>query len=158
MGQLTVGILYGCKIPDDVLLLTEDAEVDGDEGLLDRWAEVNRAEIEAADKAVEGACALYPGVMPYEFESGCDRFVPDMEYDGGEPLMGFWIAAGASGKNGIPRLRALVVDAKKLSTEEPYAKAYRKAVERWDRFAAWAKSRGVKLPKARLWVTQTEVA
>lgn len=152
MGQMTVGILYGCKPPKGVLLHDEEAY---ESGLFDRWYKASAAAIEAAQAKINAECQANPG-MGYRL--AYEEFEPAHELDGDVELLGFWIAAGASGKSGLPRLETPTPNAKRLCAREPYATAYRNAVERWGRFAAWAATQGVKLPRAKLWVTQTEVA
>lgn len=158
MGQMTVGILYGCKPPKGLVLRDDFAETPEDAGLLYRCDMAFNDQIAARQAEIDAACMATPGTMPYEFEGASAVFVPDWETDAEEELIGFWVAAGASGKNGLPTLGLIPVNAKRLCAREPYATAYRNAVERWDRFAAWAATQGVKLPRAKLWVTQTEVA
>jgi hypothetical protein len=158
MGQTTVGVLYGIKAPAGVVLRDERYRAPiATRGLLDRWEHECNALIEAHDEKLDAWVMAKPGRMPYQREDGTARYVPDHEYDGGD-LVGFWIAAGASGKDGLPRLRTLVVSKEAIRTTEPYARAYRNARRRWRRFAKWAAAQGVTLPKPRLWVTETEVA
>lgn len=97
------------------------------------------------------------------------RFVPGTEYverRGPYParkvlsamtLMGFWVAAGASGKPGCPYFGG-AVPLSGLAESAQYAAAANRARLRWSRFARWARKQGVKLPRARLYLTETEVA
>lgn len=154
MGQTTIGILYGVKAHDGLVLYSED----GDSGLIERWQHECSALIKAHQAKVDAKVVSTPGMMPWMLERGEARYVPDCEWESNPPLFGFWVAAGASGKNGLPNLNYLSVPLADLRTTEPYARAYRNARRRWARFARWARAQGVDLPEARLWMTMTEVA
>lgn len=154
MGQTTIGILFGVQEPEGVELYSDD----GESGLLERWQAENIAAIIARRRWIDEQCMDRPGTMPYEFESGEARIVPDLETETGTPMLGFWVAAGASGKDGLPNLLNLPVPLAALRTTEPYARAYRNARRRWWRFVRWARTQGVELPRPRLWITGTEVA
>lgn len=70
-------------------------------------------------------------------------------------LVGYWLALGGSGMESVDYLGD---PAKPL---DAYAKgaAYQRAKRAWDRFAKWARAEhGLKLPRAKLWLTATEVA
>jgi len=155
MGQMTVGILYGVRWPEGLVLYSDE---EGEKGLLDRWYDANREAIDARYEWIKARCMAKPGTMPYQFEGGSARIIPDAEYDNDPPLMGFWICAGASGKDGLPRMESLAMPTAKVRTVEPYAKAYRNARRRWGRFARWARAQGVEVGKPRLWRAETEVA
>ncbi len=84
---------------------------------------------------------------------------PDTPHgDGNHDIIGFWVAVGASGEDGVPDLdEDFPLDG--LLTVLKYNQAYRRAVKAWAKFAAWAeKKRGIKLDSPRLWLAQTEVA
>ena len=153
MGQITIGILFGVQAPEGVELYSDDSE----SGLLERWYDRNAAAIAARRQWIDRRCMSVPGTMPWQFESGEQRIVPDLETETETPMLGFWVAAGASGKSGLPYLGA-AVPLSAIRTTEPYARAYRNARRRWWRFVRWARTQGVELPRPRLWITQTEVA
>ncbi len=155
MGQWTIGVLYGCESPEGVTLYDDDSD---EGGLLDKCDGAFRDAILAHDEACTAKVMAKPGRMPYDYEDGRSRYVPDWETDGKPHLLGFWVAAGASGKNGLPSLNRKAVALEDIPTTEPYARAYRNARRRWRRFARWAKTQGVTLPKPRLYLTPTEVA
>ncbi len=85
-------------------------------------------------------------------------------YGRGEPdedegcvLLGYVVAVSHGWKRGaVPIEKCVALD--DVPVTAPYAEAYRKAVERWEKFASWAKTQGVPLPAARLWLTTVEVA
>ena len=158
MGQMTVGILFGVRAPEGVELFSDSLERGANEGLLDRWSRECEALIDAHRAMVNAKVRATPGVMPYHFEGAHDRYVPDAMHDNDPYLIGFWICAGASGKDGLPHMENLAMPTSKVRTVEPYAKAYRNAKRRWSRFAKWARAQGVDLPKPRLWRAETEVA
>ncbi len=155
MGQMTIGILFGVAVPGGLVLYDDE---DYEKGLLDRWQAANADAITARQEWITARVMSGCGKMPYEFESGDDRIVPDMESDSRPQLLGFWVCAGASGKNGLPNLHYLAVPLAAIRTTEPYARAYRNARRRWWRFVRWARTQGVDLPRPRLWITPTEVA
>lgn len=157
MGQITLGILYGVEAPEGVVLLAEDRE-DGceDDGLLDAW---------------ERACGGPIGRLQERFTAGVlagkrrqwgadasTRYIPDIEYTAGARLLGFWVAVGATGKSGVPRLSHTPLLISPRSFREEYPRGYAHARRRWRRFARWAVARGVTLPRARMWLVETDVA
>lgn len=72
-------------------------------------------------------------------------------------FLGFWIAAGASGKDGVPVLGSFPLD--DLLSIKSYKKAHERAVNAWVAFAKWAhETKGIDLGAPRLWIVQTEVA
>ena len=158
MGKMTMGILLGVRVPDGVELCN-----DGDDsGLLDRWSLACRDRIVDHNRAVHSWVMSRPGRMPYMRISGAERYVPGWPPD--VDLIGFWIAAGASGLPGLPILGEwqspgyIPVGFSRAGVREAYPRAYRNARIRWRRFARWAEAQGVTLPRATLWLTPTEVA
>mgnify|MGYP000853175546 CR=1 FL=1 len=152
MGQMTYGVLLGCKMPEGVTLYDDEYDTPMEKrGLINRWQDACADNIAALKEKLEarGARGMFWRAK------GC--YVPDLEYDSG--LLGFWCAVGASGKEGVPFLEeAFALSAKAFREHAVYGKAYRKARRRWRRFARWAATQGVTLPKARLYLTMTEVA
>ena len=63
-------------------------------------------------------------------------------------LVGFWVAVGRSGKDGVPSLD-VTVGIDEIPTKRPYAAAYKRAVKRWEAFALWCSARNVTPPLAR---------
>lgn len=131
MGQFTHAILYGARIPSDAHLRTGDAG-DNTKGLLDVWEDERRGCGRSRDRA-------------FSVEA-------DDEFD----VIGFWVAVGGGGIDGVPLLGACVEVSDGAVTEE-----YRERVAivrpMWDEFCAWARERGVKFDTERLWLTMTEV-
>lgn len=116
-------------------------------GLLDDWRHACRREIKALEKS--------DTLAPYEYAA--DRIVPATECCANIPLCGFWIAAGGSGKPGRLDMPA-ALDMLAIESIEPYATGIKVARERWQRFADFAAKQGVKLPDAKLYLAETEVA
>jgi hypothetical protein len=91
-----------------------------------------------------------------EFPERASRPAADYNDEHQTHFLGFWVAAGASGKQGIPTLGTFPLD--DLLIMPAYKKAHDRAVKAWAKFAAWAEKRGIKLDPPRLWLVQTEVA
>ena len=72
-------------------------------------------------------------------------------------LIGFWVAVGASGKDGYPDLDTSFPLDGFLNVPE-YKKSYDRAEKAWQMFASWAASEGHAFGEPRLWLVQTEVA
>lgn len=136
MGQSTFAVLYG--IAEEGLDLGSE-----DEGTLCAWHQ------ECADK-----------IKAYDKRHGSWRgeaaYIPNRPYEASLPLLGFYIAVGASGKRGVPSLEAFTLS--RAGVREAFPDGYKAARRRWRRFAKWAATQGVTLPKARLYLTETEVA
>ncbi len=158
MGQWTFGIMYGVRQSDVAAELYEEDTYE--RGLLNRWEIECRPLIEDHDANAHEWVMAKPGRRPYERMRGEERYVPRMEHDGRPNLLGFFVTVGASGRGGLPSMNdtAFAFSAKSLREDPRFALAYRNARRRWSRFARWATSQGVTLPRARLWITNTEVA
>lgn len=200
MGQTTMGIMWGVRVPEGVCIddlpvgvilydadlhavaingaarvlcgLAPHAELWDDEnfaGLLDRWCDECEPLIDAHDAKVEAWVAAKPGRMPWRRMDGRDRYVPDYEPDAG--VAGFWIAAGASGKDGLPILDEwkspgyTPVEMTRAGVRSAFPKAYRNAVARWARFRRWcdthrdlAGAEHFAQTAPSLWLVPTEVA
>jgi len=138
MGQTTMGIMWGVRVPEGVCMWDDENFA----GLLDRW---------------------------WRRMDGRDRYVPDYEPDAG--VAGFWIAAGASGKDGLPILDEwkspgyTPVEMTRAGVRSAFPKAYRNAVARWARFRRWcdthrdlAGAEHFAQTAPSLWLVPTEVA
>ncbi len=152
MGQMTYGVLLGCAMPEGVTLYNNKYDTPMEKrGLIIRWQDVCADNIAALKKKFEARGARE------QFFRAKDCYVPRLKYDAN--LLGFWCAVGAPGKEGVPSLEEhCALSAKAFREHAVYGKAYRKARRRWRRFARWAATQGVTLPKARLYLTMTEVA
>jgi len=152
MGQMTYGVLLGCAMPEGVTLYDDEYDAQMEKrGLINRWQDACAGNIAALKEKLEARGAR--GML----WRAKDCYVPDLEYDAN--LLGFWCAVGASGKEGVPSLEEPFALSAKAFREHPtYAKAYRKARRRWRRFARWAATQGVALPKPKLHLAMTEVA
>lgn len=165
MGQMTMGIMWGVRVPKGVRLWNDEDST----GLLDHWCEACREEIDKHDDARSAWVTAKPGRMPYQRICGRRRYVPDYEPDAG--VCGFWIAVGAGGKDGLPSLDEwqspgyTPVEMTRAGVKLAFPKAYRNAVARWARFRRWcddhadldgAERFAVTAPS--LWLVPTEVA
>lgn len=130
MGQMTVGIMYGCESPD--LPVTEDS----DEPLYDliyRWEQAKRIAWTRKGPRIR------------------------QNNEGSKTLLGVWIAVGGSGKDDAGYIGDACVPFD--SVRDVFAKRINKAAKLWGRFAAWAaKKEGIELPAAQLWITPCETA
>lgn len=145
MGGWTIGILFGCEVPADIDLHGDDGP---GFGLLGKCEKAFEAQIKATKAS---------GVLK-RFETAESVFVPDTESSGSTYMMGFWVAAGGSGKPGCVNLNSACVQLDEIATTKPFMGAIARARLRWRRFARWAKAEGVTLPEARLYLTPCEVA
>ncbi len=69
-------------------------------------------------------------------------------------FIGFWVAVGTDGKDGLDV--AFALDG--FAEARAYKPALAKARKGWDKFAKWCAKRGIVLPDARLYLVMTEVA
>lgn len=81
---------------------------------------------------------------------------PEWEGQSTPCFLGYFIAAGASGKDGVPKLESFRLDS--LDSDKRYAKATKLAAKRWAKFADWCERHGMKVPEPHLWLIETEVA
>lgn len=166
MGQTTMGIMWGVRVPEGVALVTDESD-----GLFDVWAQGDaRSLIDAHDAKVRAWAAAKPGRYPWRRMDGRDRYVPQEEWDAG--VCGFFVAVGASGREGIPSLGGwkslgyTPVEMTRAGVKLAFPKAYRNAVARYARFRRWcAENRGFvagaehfATTKPTLWLVPTEVA
>jgi hypothetical protein len=130
MGQMTVGILYGCVAPP----MENDADGEGLYDLVDRWEKAK-------------------GIKPFDANKAKVR----VETEGGKDLIGVWVAVGGSGEDGVPYFVEQAMELGDVSYR--FATRIKTAEKLWHRFADWAaKAEGIKLPLPRLWLTPCEVA
>lgn len=129
MGQMTLGILYGCEAP-------KLPETDSDEPLHDlicRWGKANRIKWDSRSPKVRN------------------------ETEGGKDLLGVWVAVGASGEDGAADLDDACMPLSYVPVA--FAKNIAKAAKLWARFAAWVLAKeGITLAEPVLWLTPCEVA
>lgn len=158
MGQITIGVLYGIEIPADMVTVNDDYDGEeriGEPGVLEAFEDAIASRIKALHAKLSLDTSRYVSMFDI-----ARRFVPDTEYDGNVPLIGFWCAVGASGRSECASFgdQSLPLSAKAFREHERFARSHKNARRRWRRFARWAAERGIALPKPRLWITPTEVA
>ena len=84
---------------------------------------------------------------------------PDSEYPyGGDCFIGYWVAAGGSGKNGVPHLAQAPFVLDEFASTAPYDAACKNAAKKWQAFAKWAEEKGYTFEKPELFLLETEVA
>jgi hypothetical protein len=132
---MTHGICYG--LPGWAI-----PPVDGDSQLEELYEAEKRKVIESLAKK-EGL----------DYWKARGRIVPEYTCEGAR-FLGFFLACGASGKDGVDDLKGFRL----LDVEKRYAKPLKAATKAWDKFAAWCAKRGVELPPAELWLVECEVA
>lgn len=131
MGQMTFALMLGCPLPKEPKGKTwwgDSEEVNGE------W--VYKDGILEAHKAGRG---------------------PEPETDEEGKIVGFYIAAGASGKDGCAPLEG-PIDLANIETVKTYAKPIKKARAAWVKFAAFCAEQGAPLTEPRFWLVETEVA
>lgn len=133
MGQMAVGIMYGAPLPAGVYAYDDEAE---DGGFLERYTK--------------------QAVGKYDNDGWwkrCRRIVPRLSDE--QNVCGFFLALDRGGHEyGVGDFNSVPLD----EIETRFAEPLRSARERWSTFAAWAKTQGVEMPAARLWLAITEVA
>ena len=128
MGQMTVGILYGCEAP----MMPDVDDEPGAYDLICRW--------EVAKKI--GWTTKGPKIH--------------LEREGGVDLIGVWIAVGASGEDDAPSLKtAFLIHHAGDQYHKRYTQA-EKLWNRFAAWTE--KTDGLKLPLPKLWLTPAEVA
>jgi hypothetical protein len=68
-------------------------------------------------------------------------------------FLGFYVAVGASGKDGVPYLEGF-----RITDPLAYAEQIKEASDKWWKFAAWCKKKDIILPTPELWLIECEVA
>lgn len=103
---------------------------------------------------------------PGEADDGWDDLLdeypeeaPDSEWPYGDKcFIGYWVAAGASGKDGVPHLAQVPFALADFAVTAPYDVACKDAAKKWQAFAKWAKKKGCNFDKPKLFLLETEVA
>ena len=131
MGTTTFAMMLGAKMPE----LPTGKRWYGDSELVDgKW------------KFVPGLLGVYDsngGIEPHT--------------DDGYEIVGFFVAVGASGKRGAPRLCG-PIDLNQFEMDARYADACKRARAAWETFAAFCAEHDVMLPEPRMYLVQTDVA
>jgi hypothetical protein len=133
MGQYCTGVLLGCVQPKGVAMRADEAP-----GLLDRYEAIMGAKHRAAFRK--------------DWRHARDRLVPDAPYGGTEALVGFWVAGVEEHDNDSHEEVETIALADLVKTPR-----FKRAAKAWMEFTTWAKTQGIKLPRARLYLTQNEV-
>jgi hypothetical protein len=129
MGQMAVGILYGCEAPD----LPDD---DGESPFYDI--------IDAFHKQ-------------FKIDWLGDKLKIRLECEGDKELLGVWVAVGGSGEDAAAYFTDICIPL--FQVGNVYMKEITKARKLWERFVKWlAKKHKIELPIATLWITPCEVA
>jgi hypothetical protein len=149
VDQRSPCIIYAIETTNDGLFAALFG--DSDDGAVNEWEKQCREKIAAFDKQQR---AENPKVLTWKLPRGSYEFVPISPYKAEPPLLGFYVAVGGSGKDGLPFLTGFPLD----DVGSVFGKEIAAAKERWDRFAAWAKEKGVDLPEAQLYFSETETA
>ena len=103
---------------------------------------------------------------PEEFEDGwydlTDKYKAEAPVspsgDGPRDFLGYWVAVGGSGEDGIPHLADRRFALQKFTETKPYDRAFLKAVRQWGKFVVWAKKKGYTFPEPQLYLLETETA
>lgn len=133
MGLMTHALLYGIEQPEGV-------DFYGDHGgLLREWKAKHQERIDRHSAR-------------YGWGRGENAYIPQDPYRSDDNLLGFLVAVG-TGEDGIPALEGCAL----AEVREVYATSYKRARRRWRRFARWCAGKGITLPRARLYLTETEV-
>lgn len=134
MGQMTHAVMYGVsepRLPKGKSWYGDSVEVNGE------WK--------------------YRNGLLEDFKPGRGPRPDTPSGDSEDHVVGFWVAVGASGERGVPDLgRGFPLD--DFLSVKAYRKSYDRAKKAWAKFALFCRAQGVKLPKPRLWLVETEVA
>jgi len=130
MGQTVMGVMLGVEAAS-IEAKGVELHNDGETGLLERWER-------EGDKGHKGR----------------GRFRLRHTFEADPEVFGYFVACDHGDENGVDDLdgRAVRLD------EFARGKGFVRAQAAWKRFAAWAKTQGVTLPKPALWLVPTEVA
>lgn len=102
-----------------------------------------------------------PDILEEGWHSLCERYdagkgpEPTTPHgDGDHDIIGFWVAVGASGEDGVPDLETVALD----EVASVYKKSHARAVKAWQRFATWTETQGITMGTPKLHLVETEVA
>lgn len=130
MGQVTLGLLYGCEAPP---VETTEEEF---------WYDL----AEGFNKEVVG---------PYDWRKPTPRVRHETE--GGKELIGVWVAVGGCGEDGVPYLTEKAMPLDQIA--EAFRESVAQAENLWFQFMDHChKKYGIFLPNPALWLTPCEVA
>jgi len=129
MGQMTVGLLYGCELPKFPKSMGDEPVSD----LIWRWEKASKIKPTSNGPRIRH------------------------EWEGGRDLIGVWVAIGGSGKDDAPCFLENAVLLSDLFGL--FSNRVSQAQKLWDRFAAYvAEHERISFPLPRLWLTPAEVA
>lgn len=131
MGQMTYAAMYGCRLPELPAGKTwwgDSAEIEG------KW--------------------VYSDGLLESFKSETGR---EPTTDEESNVVGFFVAVGASGRDGVPYLEG-PINLSNFAGDERYGEAIERARTSWWLFAAFCDQQGVALSEPCLWLVETEVA
>jgi hypothetical protein len=139
MGQMTYGLCYGIPLDRKTLKIKglEDSE-----RLLEKYTAANDAKIRKLAKRTS-------------YWQAASQVCPHWNGEG-TGFLGFFIAAGASGKDGLPYLEGFCLAT--LDSNKRYTKPMRAAANAWAKFSDWCEARQILLPEPHLWLVECEVA
>ena len=106
MGQMVIGVLYGCEAPKGVRMFDDDAD---DGGLLERWG------TESGER--------YPR-----------RFRVDWVHEADKELIGYWVLCEHGDEKGVTSLNGRAIALDSINDSEAHARA-RFAWERFAKWA-----------------------
>lgn len=131
MGQMTFAILLGCKMP-----------------------KAPRGKTWWGDSKKVGEEYVYQDGILDRWEK---KSTARARTDENANVIGFSVAVGASGEEGVPCLEGPIALAS-FADDRRYKGARTKARKTWDRFAALCLSEGVTMPEPTFWLVEIEVA
>ena len=149
MSRTVTALMLAIEAPVGVLLRTEDAEVKGEEGLLDLFEAAQASAIEAL------TARLAASGVHYAADEARRRTLPRTTYHTDTQLLGHYLAVGTEADEGANGIGTVALS--RLATSAPYAARIADALARWRPFAAFAHRRGVALPEPELYLTIGEV-
>lgn len=132
MGQMTYALMFGCELPEAPTGKCWFGDVDDETG---EWQ----------DGLID--------IFNHDIEARAD----EVDTDENNELVGFLVAIGASGCDGIPCLEG-PLDLSKLDEDERYKAAGIKAAANWFKFEAFCKNNGATFGMSSLYLVEIEVA
>ena len=146
MGQMTYALAYGIPLEQFQKALKK---IDIEQVLSDYG--------HAKGKKIEALAKKLGSTLPNEVRAryaAVSCVVPDWNVCVVPPFFGFFIAAGASGKDGLPFLGSFKLD----DLNKRYRKSVTAAAFAWKQFSDWLSACDMDLPAASVWLIETEVA